>query len=77
MTQEENLIDEKRKVVALERIADNLEQQNKLIEKSIDTSQRILAAHILNIKIQARVGVALNALDILTHKEFIDLVNQI
>jgi hypothetical protein len=64
-------------VNALQRIADSLEEQNKFIEKSINTSQRILATHILNIKIQARVGVALNALDVLTHKEFLDIVNQI
>jgi hypothetical protein len=64
-------------VNALQRIADSLEEQNKFIEKSINTSQRILAAHILNIKIQARIGAALNALDVLTHKEFLDIVNQI
>lgn len=75
--QNENPTDEKRKVLALERIANNLEQQNKLIEESIETTKRLLALNILNAKINARVAVAVNGLDMLTHKEFIDLINQI
>lgn len=64
-------------VEATERIAVAIENQNKLIAKSIETSQRILALGILNAKVNAKVAVVVNALDILDHKEFIELVNAI
>lgn len=54
-----------------------LKKQNELIVESIDTGKRLLAVNILNAKVNARTAVSVNALSVLDHKEFIELVNQV
>lgn len=65
------------KLQTLNRIAFALEEQNKLIEKSIEISQRIFAIQILNSKINAKIAVILNAFSVIDYKEFIELVDQV
>ncbi len=65
------------KLQTLNRIADVLEKQCELFEKSIETSQRILAVQILNIKISGKLAVSTNAMSVVEYKELIELVNQI
>lgn len=62
---------------SLDRIATAFENQNKLVEKSIEVSQRILAVQILTAKISAKLAVVVNAMSVVDHKEFTELVNQI
>lgn len=52
-------------------------KQNELILESIDTGKRLLAVHILNAKVNAKTAVLLNAMSVLDHKEFIELINQV
>ncbi len=65
------------KLQCLNRIALALEKQSELFEKSVETSQRVLAVQILYIKISGKLAVASNAMSVVDYKELIELINQI